>query len=162
MQRQEEMEMQEEAVKRNMELSEDRAKKLLWAVMGQKGEKRLVRRFAERGREDESNEEARPGDTHGEQRRSDPPQRQRSGQQCGWRKGSSDWCEVCFVSDMEPDVILITESWCNSSIMDAFLSITGYEVQPNFRIDRADTRLAGGGGYRLLVSVKEGLRSSKN
>ncbi len=41
--------MQEEAVKRNMNLSEeDRAKNLLWAVVGRKGEKRLVRRLPER------------------------------------------------------------------------------------------------------------------
>jgi hypothetical protein len=43
------MGMQEDAVKRNMNLSEeDRAKNLLWAVVGRKGEKRLVRRLPER------------------------------------------------------------------------------------------------------------------
>ncbi len=47
--RQEETGMQEEAVKRNMNLSdEDRAKNLVCAVVGRKGAKRLVRRLADR------------------------------------------------------------------------------------------------------------------
>jgi hypothetical protein len=43
------MDMGEEAVKRNKEMSEDgRAKNLVWAVVGRKGEKRLVKMFADR------------------------------------------------------------------------------------------------------------------
>jgi hypothetical protein len=41
--------MQAEAVKRNKELKdEDRAKNLVWAVIGRRGDKRLVKRFADR------------------------------------------------------------------------------------------------------------------
>ncbi len=48
-QRQEEKGMLDEAVKRNMELSsEDRAKNLVWTVVGRKGDRRLVKRFADR------------------------------------------------------------------------------------------------------------------
>ncbi len=44
--------MQDEAVKRKMELSsEDRAKNLVWAMISRKGDRRLVKRFvAERQR----------------------------------------------------------------------------------------------------------------
>jgi hypothetical protein len=51
-QRQEETGMQDEAVKRKMELSsEDRAKNLVWAMISRKGDRRLVKRFvAERQR----------------------------------------------------------------------------------------------------------------
>jgi flagellar biosynthesis GTPase FlhF len=48
-QRQEELGLQEEAIRRNMNLGEDdRSKNLVWAVVGRKGDKRLVKRFAER------------------------------------------------------------------------------------------------------------------
>jgi hypothetical protein len=60
-----------------------------------------------------------------------------------------------IVSDIEPDVILKTESWFNNAITDTFLSIPGYEVQPDLQIDRADTDTRGGG---LLVYVKEELK----
>jgi hypothetical protein len=62
----------------------------------------------------------------------------------------------CIVSDVNPDVILLTESWCKSSITDAFLSILGYEVQSDLRTDRVDNGVGRGGG--LLVYVKEGLQ----
>ena len=45
----------------------------------------------------------------------------------------------CTVCDMEPDLILITESWCNSDVMNAFLGIAGYELQPELRLDRLNT-----------------------
>jgi hypothetical protein len=43
------------------------------------------------------------------------------------------------VADLEPDLILITETWCNSTITDAYLSINGYEIQQDLRKDRRDT-----------------------
>jgi hypothetical protein len=56
---------------------------------------------------------------------------------------------------MNPDIILVTESWCHSEISNAFLSIDGYEIQPDLRMDREDT--AGGRGGGLLVYGKSGL-----
>ncbi len=46
------------------------------------------------------------------------------------------------VADSRPDIIVITETLCNRDVTDAYLSIPGYELQPDLRIDRADT----GGG----------------
>ena len=39
--------------------------------------------------------------------------------------------------DVKPDLILITESWCNSETTDAFLTIPDYSMQ--LRKDREDT-----------------------
>jgi hypothetical protein len=65
----------------------------------------------------------------------------------------------CVSSTLKPDLILVTESWCNSDISDALLSIDGYEVQPDLRSDRQDT--AQGRGGSLLVYVKTGLKVLK-
>jgi Endonuclease-reverse transcriptase len=58
-------------------------------------------------------------------------------------------------SDLRPDVILITESWCNNLITDAFLTIPGNELLQDLRRDRSDTARGRGGG--LLVYAKTGL-----
>jgi hypothetical protein len=42
-------------------------------------------------------------------------------------------------AEQEPDLILITESWCNQYIDNAFLSLPGYELQQDLRLDHADT-----------------------
>ena len=63
---------------------------------------------------------------------------------------------ACTVSDMEPDLVLVTESWCSGDIMNAFLNMAGYELQPDLRVDRTDTDCGRGGG--LLVYVKNGLQ----
>ncbi len=64
--------------------------------------------------------------------------------------------ELCFVASVKsPDLILVTESWCNQKVTNAFLSIPGYEVQPDLRRDRSDTVRGIGGG--LLVYVRTGL-----
>ena len=60
---------------------------------------------------------------------------------------------VCMANDTEPDVILITESWCNVDTNDAFLSTPGYNLQ--IRMDREDTAQGRGGG--LLIYSKEGI-----
>jgi nitrous oxidase accessory protein NosD len=57
--------------------------------------------------------------------------------------------------DVGPDLILITESWCNNGISNAFLSLPGYELQHELRRDREDTREGRGGG--LLVYAKQGI-----
>jgi Endonuclease-reverse transcriptase len=59
-------------------------------------------------------------------------------------------------TEIEPDIILITETWCHTEIDNAFLSISGYEVQQDLRRDRNDTRDGRGGG--LLVYTKQGLK----
>ena len=62
----------------------------------------------------------------------------------------------CVTSDLEPDLILVTESWCNNDISNAYLDIPGYELQPDLRQDRSDTDRGRGGG--LLVYAKNGLQ----
>jgi Endonuclease-reverse transcriptase len=59
-------------------------------------------------------------------------------------------------ADLEPDIILITETWCNQDVNNAFLSLPGYEVQIDLRRDREDTSEGRGGG--LLVYAKQGLK----
>jgi hypothetical protein len=65
----------------------------------------------------------------------------------------------CTVNDIAPDLILISETWCNDKITNAFLSIPGYDVQDDLRVDRADT--GGGRGGGLLVYVRNGLQVLK-
>ena len=59
----------------------------------------------------------------------------------------------------KPDLILVTESWCNNSVSNEFLSIDGYELQTDLRSDRNDTAQGRGGG--LLVYSKNGLKVTK-
>jgi hypothetical protein len=59
-------------------------------------------------------------------------------------------------ADQEPDLILITESWCNKNVNNAFLTLQGYELQQDLRLDREDTADGRGGG--LLVYAKQGLK----
>ena len=61
----------------------------------------------------------------------------------------------CLASEKKPDIILITESWCNPSISNSYLSIPGYQLQPDLRADRTDTANGIGGG--LLAYTKDGL-----
>jgi hypothetical protein len=45
--------------------------------------------------------------------------------------------ELCSVScELDLDLILVTESWCNDQITNAFLSVPGYELITDLRIDR--------------------------
>jgi len=60
-----------------------------------------------------------------------------------------------MASDINPDIILVTESWCNESISDAYLSIQGYELKSELRLDRSDTGAGRGGG--LIVYAKKEL-----
>ena len=55
-----------------------------------------------------------------------------------------------------PDLILLTETWCNTSISDANLAIPGYQLETELRRDRTDTTNGIGGG--LLVYTKAGLK----
>jgi hypothetical protein len=49
------------------------------------------------------------------------------------------------INDLKPDLILLSETWCNTSITNAFLNIAGYTFQTDLRMDRQDT--ANGIGY---------------
>jgi len=52
----------------------------------------------------------------------------------------------CIASDIKPDIIALTETWCNNDITNAVISIDGYEIVPDLRMDRMDTGGGRGGG----------------
>ena len=60
-----------------------------------------------------------------------------------------------LINDHNPDVILITETWCNGTITNAMLNVKGYSIEPDLRIDRNDTFNGIGGG--ILVYARNGL-----
>ena len=60
-----------------------------------------------------------------------------------------------LISDNNPDIILLTETWCNSDITNSYLNLNGYFIDPDLRVDRLDTANGIGGG--LLVYCKNGL-----
>jgi len=59
------------------------------------------------------------------------------------------------VSESDPDIVIITESWCNNNISNSLLKIEGLILCNELRLDRNDTANGIGGG--LLVYVREGL-----
>ena len=56
----------------------------------------------------------------------------------------------------QPDIILLSESWCNNSTHTASLSIPNYQLETDLRLDRQDTGSGMGGG--LLVYTKVGIK----
>ena len=58
--------------------------------------------------------------------------------------------------DQQPDIILLTETWCNASVPDAALAIPGDQLETDLCMDGTDTANRIGGG--LLVYTKLGLR----
>ena len=58
--------------------------------------------------------------------------------------------------DKMPDLILLCETWCNTEVCNATLTITGFELVEDLRRDREDTRNGIGGG--LVVYVRQGLK----
>jgi hypothetical protein len=62
---------------------------------------------------------------------------------------------ACLATEFKPDIILVTESWCNDQISNAYLSIPGYQLQPDLRVDRKDTTNGAGGG--LLTYSRDGI-----
>lgn len=60
-----------------------------------------------------------------------------------------------LANDKKPDLILITETWCNKDIPNNLLNIDNYYIDASLRTDRNDTLNGIGGG--LLVYVKNGL-----
>ena len=64
--------------------------------------------------------------------------------------------DLCIlISDCDPDLILVTETWCNEEVSTAMLNIQGYNIEPELRKDRTDTLNGIGGG--ILVYAKEEL-----
>jgi hypothetical protein len=61
----------------------------------------------------------------------------------------------CIASEIEPDIIIVTETWCHSAISNAYLNIPGYMIDDELRQDRTDTVNGAGGG--ILVYSKENL-----
>ena len=57
------------------------------------------------------------------------------------------------LSDLKPDLILLCETWCNSSTNSANLEINGYNMHQDLRKDRTDT--ANGIGGRLHTRIYE-------
>jgi hypothetical protein len=57
-----------------------------------------------------------------------------------------------ITNDLKPDIILATETWCHSEISNAYLSLDGYELQPDLRVDREDTAQGRGGGLLVYTS----------
>ena len=58
-----------------------------------------------------------------------------------------------LASEQSPDIIAVTESWINSDIPDASISLNGYTL---FRKDRLDTKNGRGGGILLYTKTELG------
>jgi exonuclease III len=58
-------------------------------------------------------------------------------------------------ADERPDVILLSETWCNGEIGNGELELDGYQLETDCRRDRTDTTNGIGGG--LLAYSKSGL-----
>jgi hypothetical protein len=55
--------------------------------------------------------------------------------------------------DLNPDIIILTETWCNVTVENATLEIENYKIETDLRIDRCDTAYGIGGG--LLVYSRQ-------
>jgi hypothetical protein len=60
-----------------------------------------------------------------------------------------------ILKDEKPDIVLLSETWCNTNVTNAFLNIAGYNFQTELRNDRCDTANGVGGG--LAVYTTNGL-----
>ena len=60
-----------------------------------------------------------------------------------------------------PDLILVTESWCSSEITNSELSIENYFIDPSLRQDRKDTSNGIGGGLLVYVNKTKSIGVSE-
>ena len=60
-----------------------------------------------------------------------------------------------IAADLKPDLIFVTETWCNDNIDSSLLKLAGYDLNTDLRRDREDTQQGIGGG--LLVYTKPGI-----
>jgi hypothetical protein len=114
-----------------------------------------------------------------EEENKDHGQRQRGGQRDGCAGGAANPQEIITVlytnaqsiqgkigeltalaEDTNPDIILLSETWCNDTIDNAVLTLPGYILVTDLRKDRSDTANGIGGG--LLVYGKIGLEILTN
>jgi hypothetical protein len=61
-----------------------------------------------------------------------------------------------ITQELEPDIILLTETWRNNSVGNAALSLENYKLETELRKDRCDTANGVGGG--LLVYSRDNLQ----
>ena len=66
----------------------------------------------------------------------------------------------CIVCDLKPDIVILSETWCNESISSAILQIPGFNIDESLRIDRTETVNGIGGG--IIVYVRNGLTVLSN
>ena len=64
----------------------------------------------------------------------------------------------CVIDSYSPDLILVCETWLNSSINPASFYIPGYNVNNDLRLDKTTNERGIGGG--LIIYSKNGLRIS--
>ena len=68
----------------------------------------------------------------------------------------SKLCDLeLLLSERDPDLVFICETWLNETINNSTLNITGYNLEQELRIDRKDTVNGIGGG--ILVYSKPGI-----
>jgi hypothetical protein len=58
--------------------------------------------------------------------------------------------------DLNPDIIILTETWCNGTVENATLEIENYKIETDLRRDRSDTANGIGGG--LLVYSRQEIK----
>ena len=66
----------------------------------------------------------------------------------------------CIVCELKPDIVILTETWCNESISSAILQISGFNIDDSVCIDRTVTVNGIGGG--IIVYVRNGLTVLSN
>jgi hypothetical protein len=119
------------------------------------GEERRPGRQRPPSREQEAREEGQRGrrSTDGNRNRGPTEQERSAGERIGDRGESSEnplkALKILYANaqsivgkigeltavmqDIEPDLILLTETWCNSTIPDAFLTLEGYRLETDLR-----------------------------
>jgi hypothetical protein len=56
-----------------------------------------------------------------------------------------------ILTDLRPDIVLLSETWCNTNITNESLCISGYTFQTDIRMDRTDTANGIGGGLAIYT-----------
>ena len=60
--------------------------------------------------------------------------------------------ELSFtLNEIDPDIVILTETWCNSNISSDILQIPGYTIEESLRKDRQDTVNGIGGGIMFML-----------
>ncbi len=59
-----------------------------------------------------------------------------------------------FVSDVDPDIILLCKTWCNDNVTNAFLNLPGFDLITDLRKDRTDTQLGKEAVFLYMPSLR--------